>query len=74
MRVVPVTRVASGCRFSHSYQSPERPEEFLLVQGWDSIEQQRAYLAWRERRGDLARFQEQLARPPIVESFALFDA
>jgi quinol monooxygenase YgiN len=72
--VLPVTRTASGCRFSHTYQAPDQPAEVLLVQGWDSLAQQQTYLAWRERRGDLARFQAHLTKPPVVESFVQLDA
>jgi quinol monooxygenase YgiN len=74
LKVIPVTRTASGCRYSHSYQSTKSPSEFLLIQGWDSVEQQESYLAWRAARGDLAVFRAFLAKDPIVGAFALFDA
>jgi hypothetical protein len=44
------------------------------VQGWNSIEQQRAYLAWRESTSDLAQFIEMLSQPPVVEVLRLVDA
>ena len=74
LKVIPVTRTASGCRYSHSYQNTKSPSEFLLIQGWDSIEQQEAYITWRTARGDLAAFRAFLTKDPIVEAFALFDA
>lgn len=74
MKVIPVTRRASGCRYSHTYQDPATPNEFLLAQGWDSVEQQQAYISWRESTGDLAEFGAFLAEPPKVEVFALIDA
>ena len=74
MNVIPVTRLASGCRYSHSYQETKAPAEFLLVQGWDSIEQQQGYIAWRQARGDLAQFGAFLAKDPLIEVFDLFDA
>jgi len=74
MKVIPVTRLASGCRYSHTYQDPATPNEFLLAQGWDSIEQQQAYIAWRQSTGDLAEFGSFLTEPPKVEVFALVDA
>lgn len=74
LKVIPVTRVASGCRYSHSYQDPTAPGEFALVQGWDSIEQQRGYIQWRESTGDLAELTSFLTKPPVVETFSLVDA
>ena len=69
-----MTRLASGCRYSHSYQHTKSPGEFLLVQGWDSIEQQQDYIAWRQARGDLAQFAAFLSKDPAIDMFDLFDA
>jgi putative intracellular protease/amidase/quinol monooxygenase YgiN len=74
LKVIPVTRLASGCRYSHSYQHTKTPSEFLLVQGWDSLEQQQGYIAWRQARGDLAQFGAFLGSDPVIETFDLFDA
>ena len=74
LKVIPVTRIASGCRYSHTYQDPAVASEFVLVQGWDSAEQQQAYIQWRESTGDLAEFLAFLSKPPVVERFALIDA
>lgn len=74
LKVIPVTRIASGCRYSHTYRDQQRPNEFLLVQGWDSIEQQRGYIGWREKTGDLATFLGFLNGPPTIEVFSMFDA
>lgn len=74
LNVIPVTRVASGCRYSHSYQDAQKPAEFVLIQGWDSLAQQQGYLAWRDSTGDLKQLIGMLAKPPVVEVFELFDA
>ncbi len=74
LKVIPVTRTAAGCRYSHTYQDPVAASEFVLVQGWDSTEQQQAYIQWRESTGDLAQFLGLLAKPPLVETFTLIDA
>jgi len=74
LEVIPVTRLASGCRYSHSYQAANKPNEFLLIQGWDSLEQQQAYIAWRQARGDLAQFSAFLGSDSVIETFDLFDA
>jgi len=73
LEVIPVTRRASGCRYSHSYQSQGDPRKFLLIQGWDSAEQQRAYLAWRGERGDLKVLLALLDSDPVQETFECFD-
>jgi hypothetical protein len=44
LKVIPVTRIASGCRYSHTYQDQAKPAEFVLVQGRDSIDQQQGYI------------------------------
>jgi putative intracellular protease/amidase len=72
--VIPATRLASGCRYSHCCQGTTMAHEFLLVQGWDSIEQQQAYIGWRMERGDLAKLRALLSGEPVVESFAPFEA
>jgi len=73
LEVIPVTRGAKGCRYSHSYQSKGDPRKFLLVQGWDSAEQQRDYLAWRAERGDLQVLRALLDSDPVQETFECFD-
>lgn len=73
LKVIPITRLAPGCQFSYSYQDPRMPTEFLLVQTWDSVEQQESYIAWRQERGDLALFRAFLSKDPVVEFFELFD-
>jgi quinol monooxygenase YgiN len=73
LKVISITRLAPGCRFSHSYQDPKTATEFLLVQTWDSVEQQQSYIGWRQKRGDLAAFRAFLSRDPVIEFFELFD-
>jgi quinol monooxygenase YgiN len=73
LNVIPVTRLASGCRASRTYQAREQPSEFLLVQAWDSTEQQAAYLRWRDATGALAEFLAHLKSPPMIETFELID-
>jgi quinol monooxygenase YgiN len=72
--LLPVTRLAGGCRYAHTFQEPDKPTEFLLIQGWDSTEQQQAYIAWRKGRGDVDALVVLLAIPPVIETLALIDA
>ena len=73
-RTLPDTRLASGCRYSYTCASPTDPADILMVQGWDSIEHQRAYGVWRKSTGDLQEFLSLLAKPPVLEIFNLVDA
>jgi putative intracellular protease/amidase/quinol monooxygenase YgiN len=73
LRVIPVTRRASGCRYSHTAQSPTSPRDFVLVQSWDSLEQQQGYMGWRQQRGDLAELLSKLEREAVVEAWTVFD-
>lgn len=60
--ILPDTRKAKGCRYSHTYFSAENGE-FLLFQEWDSLDDQQAYLKWRAARGDLERTLTYLSAP-----------
>lgn len=73
LQVIPVTRQASGIRYSWSTRDSANPASFVLYQGWDSLEQQEAYMAWRERRGDLSMFLSFLVEPPRVTVRPAFD-
>lgn len=73
LRVIPVTRQASGIRYSWSTRDPANPASFVLYQGWDSLAQQQAYMSWREGRGDLAEFLSLLVEPPRVTVRTVFD-
>ena len=41
---------------------------YLLFEKWVSIENQKAYMKWRQDRGDLDVFSRVLREPPIVET------
>ena len=50
---------AAGDQEDHTY---------LLFENWASIENQKAYMKWRQERGDLDVFGTVLREPPIVET------
>ena len=50
---------AAGDQEDHTY---------LLFEKWTSIENQKAYMKWRQDRGDLDVFGKVLREPPIVET------
>jgi quinol monooxygenase YgiN len=64
--ILPDTRKARGCRFSKTYAAEDGSGDFLLVQEWDSADDQKAYMAWRDSTGVLATFLGHLAKPAEV--------
>jgi quinol monooxygenase YgiN len=73
-RVLPETRNHTGCRYVNTLVQVDRPQEFVLIQGWDSREDQQRYLQWRQTTGALAEFRSMLAEDPIVEYWQPRDA
>lgn len=68
--ILPDTRKARGCRFSKTYAANGAASDFLLIQEWDSVEDQQAYMAWREQTGVLQKFLGHLAKPAEVSMWA----
>lgn len=65
--ILPDTRKARGCRSCKTFVGQQDADEFLLVQEWDAIEDQQAYMAWRGSTGVLQTFLGQLAKPAEVQ-------
>jgi quinol monooxygenase YgiN len=63
--ILPDTRKAKGCRYSKTYVANDGAD-VLLLQEWDSSEDQQAYMAWREKTGVLKTFLGHLAKPAEV--------
>lgn len=64
--VLPETRKFKGCQSNKTYAGKDGGAEVLLVQEWDSIADQQAYLAWRESTGVLQKFLGHLAKPAEI--------
>lgn len=64
--ILPDTRKARGCRFSRTYVDKDGAGDVLLVQEWDSLADQKAYMAWRQSTGVLQTFLGHLAKPAEV--------
>lgn len=62
--ILPDTRKAKGARSCKTHVADGG--EFLLIQEWDSAEDQKAYMAWREETGVLKTFLGHLAKPADV--------
>ena len=69
--ILPDTRKARGCRFSKTYAGTDGSSDFLLIQEWDSAEDQQAYMAWRDSTGVLKTFLGHLAKPADVSIWTL---
>jgi quinol monooxygenase YgiN len=69
--ILPDTRKAKGCRYSKTYVSKDGASDVLLLQEWDSAEDQKAYMAWREETGVLKTFLGHLAKPAEVSMWTL---
>ncbi|WP_295559409.1 antibiotic biosynthesis monooxygenase [uncultured Hyphomicrobium sp.] len=65
--ILPDTRKARGCRSCKTFVGQEATDDFLLVQEWDAIEDQQAYMAWRDSTGVLKTFLGHLAKPAEVQ-------
>ncbi|WP_072396129.1 antibiotic biosynthesis monooxygenase [Hyphomicrobium sp. CS1GBMeth3] len=65
--ILPDTRKARGCRYAKTYVTKDGAEGVLLLQEWNSPEDQQAYMAWRESTGVLQMFLGHLATPADVQ-------
>jgi len=72
-KILPDTRAAEGCRFNKTCVNDEAGE-VMLVQEWDSLEDQQAYMKWRESTGVLAEFIGSLSKDPEVHIWELNSA
>jgi len=64
--VIPTTRLASGINYSWTVRDANDPGRFVLIQQWNSVEQQQAYIDWRVERGNLAELRSLLTQDPVV--------
>jgi quinol monooxygenase YgiN len=67
--LLPDTRTFEGCRSVHVVRDQGDPSHVVLVEEWDSADDQRAYLAWRAETGALAGFAEVVTQPPVFTAF-----
>ena len=56
-----------GCEGIYAAGDSEN-HTYLLFEKWASIDNQKAYMKWRQDRGDLDVFGRVLREPPIVET------
>lgn len=63
-QALPVTRQKEGCRSVTVYQDAEDPDTVVMLEEWDSADNHRKYLEWRQQQGDSDRAGEFYDRPP----------
>jgi quinol monooxygenase YgiN len=73
-RTLPQTHVYEGCRYVNTYLREKNPQEIILIQSWDTREDQDRYLQWRRETGALQELLNTLASPPITEYWERNDA
>ncbi|HEY9644309.1 MAG TPA: hypothetical protein V6C57_27695 [Coleofasciculaceae cyanobacterium] len=71
--VIPTTRLASGINYSWTVREQNNSNRFVLIQQWNSVEQQQGYIAWRVERGDLAELRSLLTEDPVVRYLSPID-
>jgi quinol monooxygenase YgiN len=73
-RALPTTRNYQGCRYSNTYIQQDKPEEIVLIEGWDSRQAQQNYIQWCKETGALDELLVLLTKPPVVEFWDLSQA
>ncbi|MEO1619909.1 MAG: hypothetical protein AAFU53_02620 [Cyanobacteria bacterium J06632_3] len=66
MAVILSNRLASGINYCWTVRDTSDAHRFVLIQQWNSAEQQQAYISWRIERGDLEQLRSLLTQDPIV--------
>ena len=61
------TSAFEGCEGLYAAGDPKN-HSFLLCELWGSIENQQAYMKWRQERGDLDVLGAMLREPPLLET------
>ena len=56
----PDTRSFDGCIDLYATQNQDDPQNFVVVETWESREKYEAYFAWRTERGDIENMESML--------------
>lgn len=67
--IFPDTRTFKGCQSITLQANQDDPNNFILVEEWDTREDHGKYSAWRTETGAMARIGSMLAAPPSVRYF-----
>ena len=67
----PTTRLKKGFRNIRLMRSEVHPDEFILVQEWDEVQDHINYMQFRTETGDIAKLMATAAGPPQIGYWAL---
>jgi len=56
----PVTRGFSGCIDIYASQDMDEPQNFAVIETWESRKDYECYLEWRTKRGDIGVMEKML--------------
>ena len=62
----PDTRSYDGCIDVYATRNQDNPDNFLLVETWESREKYEKYLSWRTERGDMDNLAAVLEGEPSI--------
>jgi quinol monooxygenase YgiN len=72
--MLPDTRLRQGAQRIEMVVNQDDADHIILVETWDTKEDQQAYMAWRQERGDLDALGNFVAAPPAITYFDVADA
>ena len=62
----PTTRLKKGFRSIRLLRSEADPNEFILIQEWDEVQDHQAYMQFRTETGDIAKLIAMTVSPPQI--------
>lgn len=65
----PDTRSYDGCIDIYATQNQDDPQNFVIVETWETRPKYEAYLAWRTERGDMDNMATLLEGEPSIRFF-----
>ena len=70
----PDTRSYDGCIGLYATQNQDDPQNFVIVETWETRAKYEAYLAWRTERGDIDNLANMLEGEPSIRYFDMLGA
>jgi quinol monooxygenase YgiN len=67
----PTTRLKKGFRNIRLLRSEVDPNEFILVQEWDEVQDHQDYMQFRTETGELAKLMAMTVSPPQIAYWSL---
>lgn len=67
--VLPDTREFDGCIGIYLVKNQDDPQNFVIIEQWDTRAQYEKYFAWRTERGDIDSLVEMIDGEPSIRFF-----